>query len=180
MLKMNIIQESRSPYSSPIVIVKKWDSTNKLLISQSSTRQQKLIQNQQIQLQRQSRTLALTCGFQRSICPAKENDHKTAFSSPDESYEFLRMPFGVVNSGATLMRAMRILLEGMENVKHVVNDILIHNVTWKEHLGTLLELLRRMSGAGLTARPSKTVIDFVGYKVGHGVSSLIEENLQKI
>ena len=74
--------------------------------------------------------------------PLAEKDvHKTAFFSPDERYEFLRMPFGMVNSGATLMRAMRILLEGMENVEQVVDAILIHNVTWKEHLGTLQELL---------------------------------------
>ena len=99
---------------------------------------------------------------------AEEDVHKTTFSSPDGSYQFLRMPFGMVNSGATLMRAMRILLEGMENVEHVIDDILIHNVTWEEHLETLQELLRRMSAANLTARPSKTVIgahviDFAGY-----------------
>ncbi|XP_062499682.1 ciliary microtubule-associated protein 3-like [Corticium candelabrum] len=91
------------------------------------------------------------------------------------------MPFGMINFSATLMRAMRILLEGMENVEHV-DDILIHNITWEEHLGTLQELLRRMSGAGLTARLSKTVIsahviDFASYRVGHGVTSLLEENL---
>ena len=111
----------------------------------------------------------------------EEDVHKTAFSSPDGSYEFLRMPFGMINFSATLMRAMRILLEGMENVEHV-DDILIHNITWEEHLGTLQELLRRMSGAGLTARLSKTVIsahviDFASYRVGHGVTSLLEENL---
>ena len=91
----------------------------------------------------------------------------------------------MVNSGATLMRAMRILLEGMENVEHVVNDILIHNVTWEEHLRTLQELLRRMSAANLTARPSKTVIgthviDFAGYRVSYDVTSPLEENLRKI
>ena len=42
-----------------------------------------------------------------------------------------------------------------------------------------------MSAANLTARPSKTVIsahviDFAGYRVGYGVTSPLEENLQKI
>ena len=41
---------------------------------------------------------------------AEEDVHKTAFSSRDESYKVLRMSFGMVNSSATLMRAMRILL----------------------------------------------------------------------
>ena len=88
---------------------------------------------------------------------AEEDVYKTAFSSPGGLYKFLRMPFGIVNSSATLMRAMRILLEDMENVEHVVDDILIHNVTWEEHLATLQKLLQRMSAAGLTARHSKTV-----------------------
>ena len=116
---------------------------------------------------------------------AEEDVHKTAFSLPDGSYKVLRMPFGMVNSSATLMRAMRILLEGIENVEHVVDDILIHTVTWEENLGTLQELLQRMSAASLTARPSKTVInahviDFAGYRVGCGVTSPLEENLRKI
>ena len=62
---------------------------------------------------------------------AEEDVHKTAFSSSDGSYEFLRMVFGMLNFGATLMRAMRILLEGTENVEHVVDDILMHNATWE-------------------------------------------------
>ena len=116
---------------------------------------------------------------------AQENVHRTAFSSPDRSYECLRMPFEMANSGATLMRAMSILLEGMKKDEHVDDDILIHSVTWEEHLETLQELLRRLSAANLTARPSKNVIgahviDFAGYRVGHGVTSPLEENLQKI
>ena len=119
------------------------------------------------------------------IALAEEDVHKTAFSSPDGSCKFLRMPFEMVNSGATPTREKRILLEGMENVEHVVYDILIHHVTWEEHLETLQELLRRMSAANLTARPSKTVIgahviDFAGYRVSHGVNSPLEEKLRKI
>ena len=104
---------------------------------------------------------------------------------PDGSYKLLKMPFRIVNSGATMMRSMRILLEGIENVEHVVADILIHNVFWEGQLGTFQELLRRMSAANLTSRTSKTVIgvhviDFVGYRVRHGVTSPLEENLRKI
>ena len=41
---------------------------------------------------------------------AGEDKHKTAFVTPDGCYEFLRMPFGMKNSGATLVRDMRKLL----------------------------------------------------------------------
>ena len=38
---------------------------------------------------------------------APEDVHKTAFVTPDEQYEFTRMPFGMVNSGAILVRGLR-------------------------------------------------------------------------
>ena len=90
---------------------------------------------------------------------------------PMNRTNFLRMPFGMVKSGATLMRALRILLEGMENVERFVDDILILNFTSEEQMGTFQELLHRMTAANLTARPSKTVIganliDLTGNKVG--------------
>ena len=34
---------------------------------------------------------------------APEDVYKTAFVTPDGQYEFLQMPFGMVNSGATLV-----------------------------------------------------------------------------
>ena len=34
---------------------------------------------------------------------APEDVYKTAFATPDGQYEFLQMPFGMVNSGATLV-----------------------------------------------------------------------------
>ena len=34
---------------------------------------------------------------------AEEDDYKTAFGTPDGCYKCLRMPFGMMNSGATLV-----------------------------------------------------------------------------
>ena len=45
----------------------------------------------------------LTKGYWQ-IPVAPEDVYKTAFVTPDGQYEFLRMPFGMVNSGATLVR----------------------------------------------------------------------------
>ena len=194
MLKMNIIQKTRSAYSSPIVIVKKRDSTNRLCVDfrklnkitevdpEPTNTVAETIQN--LSTDKCFSKIDLTKGYWQ-VPLAEEDVHKTAFSLPDGSYKVLRMPFGMVNSSATLMRAMRILLESMQNVEHIVDDILIHNVTWEEHLGTLQELLQRTSAANLTAHPSKTVIgahviDFASYRVGYGVTSPLEENLQKI
>ena len=45
----------------------------------------------------------LTKGYWQ-IPVAPEDVYKTVFVTPDGQYEFLRMPFGMVNSGATLVR----------------------------------------------------------------------------
>ena len=37
---------------------------------------------------------------------APEDVHKTAFVTPDWQYKFTRMLFGMVNSGATLIRSL--------------------------------------------------------------------------
>ncbi len=70
--------------------------------------------------------------------PVAESEiHKTAFVTPDGSYEFLKMPFGMVNSAATLVRAMRKLLAGLDNVDSYIDDIVIHTRTWEEHVQAL-------------------------------------------
>jgi hypothetical protein len=83
------------------------------------------------------------------------------------------MPFGLVNSGATFSRIMRVLLEGMTRVHNYIDDILIHTVTWKEHLERLVEVFQRLREANLTARPTKCYVgfdevEFLGHIVGKG------------
>ena len=92
------------------------------------------------------------------------------------------MPFGKVNSCATMTRCMRKMLSGMENVTCYVDDILVHTHTWEEHTATLREVLQQ---ANLTARPSKCVIgaetmDFVGHRVGKGMIEPQEVNVRKV
>ena len=91
----------------------------------------------------------------------------------------------MVNSSATIARAMKKLLEGMQNVDHFVDDILVHNSSWEEHLRMVHEVLQKMSHAKLTARPYKTVVDakaihFVGCRVGNGTSSPLQDNVCKV
>ena len=63
---------------------------------------------------------------------------------PDGSYEFLKMPFGMINSAATLKRAMKKLRQGLNNVEFYWDDILIHTRTGEEHIKALREFFRRL------------------------------------
>ncbi|XP_077862049.1 uncharacterized protein LOC144343218 [Saccoglossus kowalevskii] len=119
-------------------------------------------------------------GSNRIAPVAVEDIHKTAFVTPDGTYEFLKMPFGMMNSSATLVRGVRKMLSGMCKVVSYVDDILVHTIICCEHLTALKELFTRMAD-----RPSKCiiasdVIDFVGHRVGQGFLSPHEDNVKKV
>ena len=69
----------------------------------------------------------------------------------DGQYEFMRMPFGMVNSGAMLVRGLRKILEGMPGVGSYIDDIVIYSDSWEDHLRTLKELFGRLRKARITA-----------------------------
>ena len=100
-------------------------------------------------------------------------------------YDFLRMPFGMKNSGATLVRGMRKILAGMKNVDSCIDDLIIHTDDWQAHLQVLEELLRRLRKAGRTVNPSKCVFgaesfELLGHYIGGDWITINEDNLEKI
>ena len=96
----------------------------------------------------------LSKGYWQISIP-EEDIPKTGFVTPDGSYKFLKMRFSMINSAATLKRAMKKLLYGVENVEFYWDDILVHTRTWEEHIKALRELFRRLLAAGMTIKPTK-------------------------
>ena len=76
--------------------------------------------------------------------PIREEDQeKTAFSVPNGKWEFVRMPYGLVNAQATLQRIMDRIMDrargnGVDRRLEVcVDNILIHSTNLETHLKTL-------------------------------------------
>ena len=95
------------------------------------------------------------------------------------------MPFGMKNSGATLVRGMREVLSGMSGVESYIDDLIVFSSNWKTHLRTMEELLKRLSEANLTARPSKCIfgapiVEYLGHDVGYDWITPNDDNLDKI
>lgn len=194
MEKMGIIRKSESAYASPVVIVRKKDGSNRICVDYRKLNKVTVFDPEpmspaqdlfaQIGKDQYFTKIDLSKGYWQ-IPVSKQDVHKTAFVTPDGTYEFLKMPFGLVNSGATLVRGMRKLLTGMKDVVSYVDDVLVHSRCWEDHIATLRELLERMRRANLTARPSKCVVgamrvEFVGHQIGQGSIGLNEDNLVKI
>ena len=95
------------------------------------------------------------------------------------------MPFGMKNSGATLVRGMRKLLQDMDNVECYIDDLTVYTKEWATHLQVLDTLLERLRQAGLVIRPTKCVfgsksVEFWGHSIAENCISINEENLEKM
>ena len=114
----------------------------------------------------------------------EEDIQKMAFVTLDGSYEFSKMPFGIINSAATLKRAMKKLLEDLVHVDFYWDDILVHTRTWEEHIRALRELFSRLVQAGLTIGPIKCLfgvnsVDFLGHRLEQEMIGLHQDNVEK-
>ena len=126
----------------------------------------------------------LSKGYWQIAIP-EEDIPKTVFVTPDGSYEFLKMPFGMINSAATLKSAMKKLIEDLDDVDFYWDEILVHTRTWEEHIRALRELFSRLVQAGLTIRPTKCLfgvnsVDFLGHRLEQGMTGLHQNNVEKI
>ncbi|GFR57923.1 zinc finger protein [Elysia marginata] len=191
---LEIIRKSSSTYSSPVVIVKRKDGCNRVCIDYrrfnkiTTSNPQPMTPPADIfkgmEKDQYFSKLDLSKGYWQ--IPARKKDIlKTAFVTMDCHYEFLRIPFGIMNSGATLTRAVKKLLCGIDSVVDSIDDLLKHTETWEAHVETLGELFRRLREANFTVRTVKCVlgsstIDFLGYRLGQGTISLQDKIVQKV
>ena len=113
----------------------------------------------------------LKSGYWQIVLDPKDR-HKTAFCTRDGLFEFIVMPFGLTAAPATFQRLMDTVLAGLlwRNVMVYLDDIIIYNVTWEEHLAILDDVLRRLRAAGLQASRSKcaygqSTIQYLGHIV---------------
>ena len=116
---------------------------------------------------------------------APEAIPKTAFVTPDGHYEFNYMPFGLVVAPAVFTHMMRSLFLDVKNVASYIDDILIHTVTWPEHLKTLSEVCKILSQANLAVKPLKCFIVYnnlecLGHCVGNAQLSTNPVLIQKV
>lgn len=181
MLKNNIIRESSSPFSSPVLLVKKKDGSDRLCvdyralnrISEKNSFPLPLIDDQLDRLgtEKYFTVLDMAAGFHQ-IPIDEESVHKTAFVTPDGHYEYLRVPFGLANAPATFQHAINKALGSLkDNVALVyLDDVLIPSTTISEGLESLQKVLEALNASGFSLNIRKcrffeTTIDYLGRSI---------------
>lgn len=111
--------------------------------------------------------------------------HITAFSTRSGLYQFRYMPFGLKTAPAVFTRMIRKVVDGIPNIFHYFDDVLVATDSWEEHLDTLRTLFSRVRKANLTIKPKKTELGatsvvFLGHKIGEGIVRPMTQNVDKI
>ncbi|KAL5011218.1 hypothetical protein ScPMuIL_011699, partial [Solemya velum] len=89
-------------------------------------------------------------------------------------FHFTVTPFGMVNSGATFVRLVGMVLSSCKQfADSYMDDIIIHSDNWQDHLIHIESVLQELRRACLTAKPSKCKLgfqklEFLAHIVGNG------------
>lgn len=188
-----IIRKSYSPYSAPVVPVRKPDGSLRVCLDYRCLN--KYTKNDAFPLpnlidsiynmagSKYFTTIDLVRGYYQ-IEMAEDSIEKTAFSTPLSHYEFLRMPFGVKGGPATFQRGMMLALSGIpwSQVMAYLDDIIIRSATFEEHLGALERVLHALQKNGFKLKPKKTKlcresVEFLGHHISNQGILPLEKNI---
>ncbi|XP_017431896.1 uncharacterized protein LOC108339268 [Vigna angularis] len=194
MLKEGILQPSNSPFSSPIILVKKKDGTwrvctdyralNAITIKDSFPipTVDELID--ELYGARYFSKLDLRSRYHQ-ILLKPEDRHKTAFRTHQGLYEWLVVPFGLSNAPTTFQSLMNQIFKGVLRrfVLVFFDDILVYSSSWKDHLYHLEVVLRILQQNQLFAKFSKCSfgvqqIRFIIKTDQKSLKELLEQTLQ--
>ena len=166
MLQRGVIEPSNSPWSSPVVLVRKKNGDVRFCVDyrrlNSHTRKDSYpLPRIDSTLEALSgstcfSTLDLQSGYwQVDMHP--DDKEKTAFSTGCGLWNFRTMPFGLCNAPATFERLMDLVLKGLPWTTCLVylDDILSHGKSFTESVQSLREVFLRLRHAGLKLSPSK-------------------------
>ena len=187
MLEQGVIEESTSPWNSPLLLVPKQDGTwrpcidfrqlNKVTVPDRfpipvlSDLLRSLGRNKVFS------TLDLLSGFWQ-VPLDSESRPLTAFTTPTGHYEFVCMPFGLHSSPITFSRLMNAVFRSIIGTEILVylDDIVVMSPDVASHLERLEHVLIKLQGANLKLKLAKcrflqSRINYLGHTVDErGVS----------
>lgn len=183
LLDAGVIRESESPFSSPIVVVRKKNGDVRLCVDYRKLNLQTIKDSYALpNLEESFSALAGSKWF--SVMDLKsgyyqiemnESDKpKTAFVCPFGFWEFNRMPQGVTNAPSTFQRLMEKCMSDihLKEVLVFLDDLIVFSDTLEEHESRLIHVLNRLKEYGLKLSPDKCKFFQTSVRyLGHIVSS---------
>ena len=188
MLDNGLVEPSTSPWSSPIVLVKKKDNSTRFCVDyrglNAVTRKDSypLAPNPRL-LDALGGTnwfssIDLQSGYWQ-VAVSPQDAPKTSFTCSSGLFQFKVLPFGCCNGPPTFQRLMDFLLSGLswKICLLYLDDVIVFSKTFEEHVHNLGLVLTRLHEAGLKVAPKKChffqpQVNFLGNVVSRdGVST---------
>ena len=93
------------------------------------------------------------------VLVSKADQLKTTFRTPWGTYAYRKMPFGLINAGATFQREMDIAFRGLIDKFVVIylDDVTIFSKDRADHLSHLRKVFERCRKYGISLNPKKSV-----------------------
>ena len=182
MMELDIIEESNSPFSSPVILVKKPDGTDRFcvdyrLINAATIKDNYSLPRLDDSIENLSgatyfSSLDLRQGYwQLPVAP--ESRQYTAFTTHEGLFHFKRLPFGLCNAPATFQRLMDLLMRGLKynTVICYLDDLVVFSKSFSEHLTRLETVFLRLQKANLKLKTNKCFFAKQSIKfLGHIIS----------
>jgi transposase InsO family protein len=172
MLKDGVITQSKSPYASNLLLVRKPDPSSEggvknrvcasfVRLNKDTEKDSYPLPNIQYIFDKIGHsewftTMDLLSGFWQVLIKP-EHRHKTAFITMRGLYEFVVMPFGLCNAPATFQRLMDTVIkpEYRSFIETYIDDLMTHSKTFDEHLRHLETMLNSLREHKLVVKLSK-------------------------
>lgn len=182
MLRLGIVEPSSSPWSSPILLVKKKDGKfrfcvdyrklNSVTVRDSYPLPQVSDILDKLRNAKYISSLDVKSAYWQ-VPVAESSRQYTAFTVPNRGlFQFRRMPFGLHNAPATWMRLLDSILghDLQPNCFAYLDDVIVVTETFEQHLKVLDEVFRRLREANITVslekcQYCKPELIYLGYKI---------------
>ena len=177
------IEKSTSPWSFPVLLVKKKDGSWRFCVDYRKLNS--ITKSDAYPLPRLDDTLEamvdaryfcsldLLAGFHQ-VPLAKESREKTAFGSHLGQHQWSVMPMGLKNAPATFQRVMELVLKGLTPHQCLVylDDIIVFGATFSDTLENMRRVLDRLREANLKLKAKKcflfqTTLEYLGHVLSY-------------